>query len=93
MQLTCRQEPGSRVRIPNPATITTLLYAPCLLTFFVHADLVRQAMRNCTTQLAIKGKKKKLQLADTNLISGVLIGASFFVQCLTSLSCLKNKVI
>lgn len=27
--------------------------------FFVHADLVRQTLRNCTTQLAIKGEEEK----------------------------------
>lgn len=67
-----------------------------LLTFFVHMDRARvklQAMRDCTntTQLAIKEKCYNWLIRIC--FSGVLTGASLFVQCLTSLNCLKNKMI
>lgn len=73
-----------------PVINMTLLYAQILLDF-VHADLVRvelQITRNCTTTAGNKGEV--LQVSDKNLFSGVLTGASLFVQCLTSLSCLKK---
>lgn len=47
-------------------------------------------MRNCTTtQLAIK--EKCYNWLIKNLFSGVLTGSYLFVQCLTSLHCLKIK--
>lgn len=72
----------------------TLVYAPFSVNFFVHMDRARvklQTMRNCTntTQLAIKEKCYNWLIRIC--FSGVLTGASLFVQCLTSLNCLKNK--
>lgn len=85
-------ELGLRARIPNPVINTTLVYAPFLLLFCTHWSSEGEAADNEKLHNNTAGNKGKvLQLVDKNLFSGVLTGASLFVQCLTSLNCLKNK--
>lgn len=61
---------------------------------FLYTDLERlklQTMRNCTTQLAIKEKCYNWLIRICFLEFWLGGGGSLFVQCLTSLNCLKNK--
>lgn len=83
-------ELGLCARIPNPMINMTLVYAPFLLPFCTHWSSKGEAADNEKLHNTAGNKGKVLQLVDKNLFSGVLTGASLFVQRLTSLHCFEK---